>query len=76
MNFDDFKKRITNATANIVDVTQFDDHYINMIQNKEGSFGIILAIKDEDGRAGALLQGNTTGTVYVEYIEAGGLFRL
>lgn len=76
MNLNDFKKRITNATANIVDATNFNDNYIKMIQNKEGSFGVILAIKDEDGRAGALLQGNTTGTVYVEYIEAGGLFRL
>lgn len=76
MNFDDFKKRITNATANIVDITQFDDHYIKMIQTKEGEFGIILAIKDEDGRAGILSQGKTTRTLYVEFIEAGGLFRL
>lgn len=76
MNFEDFKKRITNATAEIVDVTSFDNKLINMIQNKEGEFGIILAITDEDGRAGILSQGKTTGTLYIEYIEAGGLFRL
>lgn len=76
MNFDDFKKRITNATAEIVDVTTFNNDFINMIQNKEGEFGIILGVTDEDGRAGILSQGKTTGTLYVEYIEAGGLFRL
>lgn len=76
MNLNEFKKRITNATANVVDVTNFNDNYIKMIQKKEGEFGIILAINDEDGRAGILSQGKTTGTVYVEYIEAGGLFRL
>ena len=76
MNFDEFKKCITNATAEIVDVTTFDNKLINMIQNKEGEFGIILAIKDEDGRAGILSQGKTTDMLYVEYIEAGGMFRL
>ena len=76
MDLNEFKKHITNATAEIVDVTSFNDNLINMIQNKEGSFGVILAIKDEDGRVGILLQGNMTRTLYVEYIEAGGMFRL
>ena len=76
MNFDEFKKCITNATAEIVDVTTFDNKLINMIKDKEVEFGIILAIQDEDGRVGSLLQGKITGTLYVEYIEAGDLFRL
>lgn len=75
-NIEEFKKRIDNATANIVDVTNFNDEYIKMIQKKEQTLGIVLTVKDQEGRMACLCQGETTGTLFVEYIEDGGMFRL
>jgi hypothetical protein len=79
MDLNEFKKRMDNATANIVNVTGFSDDLIKKIQKKEESFDIVLVVQSEFGKAGLLSQGTNTGTLYVEYIgdeDGQHLFRL
>lgn len=76
MNFEEFKKQMQTGTANIVDVSRFNDEYIKMIQNKENYFDVVVVVRGDNGEVGCLCQGGTTGTLFVEFIGSGDCFRL
>lgn len=77
MDFKNFKKQLDNTTANVVNVSNFSDRLIKAIQKKEKSFGVLLVARDDEN-VGALMVGELTGNLYVEYINSkkGELFRL